>query len=156
MDEVLAGNPDDLLYKWIREPRNRDALVLDENPNPPLIQKIVNEGYGKDLSDHELEQIGQDPFLVAHAMTSLNRCVVTTETSAPSKLRQNRKLPDVCTSFGVSCCDTFKLIRELKFTTSWDQQLSPSITETFQQELKLISKNDDWQLSSKSSLKGQF
>ena len=72
MDEVLAGNPDDLLYKWIRAPRNRDALVLDENPNPPLIQKIVNGGYGKDLSDHELEQIGQDPFLVAHAMTSLN------------------------------------------------------------------------------------
>jgi hypothetical protein len=50
---------------------------------------------------------------------TVTRCVVTTEVSKPSRQRQNRKLPDVCGTFGVKCCDTFALTKQLGFKTGW-------------------------------------
>ena len=38
---------------------------------------------------------------------------------APAKKRQNRRIPDVCETFGVSCCNPFKVTRELGFKTGW-------------------------------------
>jgi hypothetical protein len=64
--------------------------------------------------------VTQDPFLIAYALVSAaDRCVVTTEVSAPRKQRQNRRIPDVCTTMGVMCCDTFVLTRALGFKTGW-------------------------------------
>jgi Domain of unknown function (DUF4411) len=52
-------------------------------------------------------------------MSGADRWVVTREVSAPSKKRQNRKLPDVCMTFGESWCDPFRVNRELGFKTGW-------------------------------------
>jgi hypothetical protein len=49
--------------------------------------------------------------------------VVTVETSAPKKLRQNRKVPDVCRVMGVECCNPFEFNRALGFRTQWKQDL---------------------------------
>ncbi|WP_216361514.1 DUF4411 family protein [Candidatus Chloroploca asiatica] len=68
-----------------------------------------------------LSKIGRDPFLVAYALAVPPRCVVTVEVSRPARKRQNRKVPDVCTSLGVQWCNTFTLIRELGFRTSWQR-----------------------------------
>jgi hypothetical protein len=43
----------------------------------------------------------------------------TTEVSAAAKIRQNRRLPDVCRQFGIRCIDAFLLNKELGFTTGW-------------------------------------
>ena len=81
-----------------------------------MVQEVIEQGYGSDLTDDELEEIGRDPILIAYGRIDLaNRCVVTTEASAPSKKRQNRRVPDVCNDFGVAWCNTFILTKKLGF-----------------------------------------
>lgn len=122
-EEVKDGSRDeerDLLFDWIQTRENRDAIVLVEDVNEVLVRRVLDLGYAPDLSDDEIEQIGRDPFLIAYALASpADRCVVSNETSAPGKQRQNRRIPDVCTSVGVTCCTPFDMMRALHFSTSW-------------------------------------
>lgn len=122
-EEVKDGGTDeerDLLFGWVSEEGNKAALILEEEVDPDLVSRVVDAGYARDLNDLEIEQIGRDPFLIAYALAApAERCVVTTEVSAPRKQRQNRKIPDVCASLGASCCDTFTMLRALGFTTGW-------------------------------------
>ena len=84
-----------------------------------MVARAVAKGYAVDHTDNEIQQLGRDPFLVASAMVSEGRCVVTTEVSKPGRRRANRHLPDVCASFGVTSCNTFELTRRLNFRTQW-------------------------------------
>lgn len=121
-EEVKDGpnGTKDLLFGWIQTDAVQEALVLNEPVDAALVQRVITEGYAADLTDTEAEQLGRDPFLVAYAMADpQNRIVVTAETSKPSKKRQNRHLPDVCSSMGVQCCDPFTFNRALKFSTNW-------------------------------------
>ena len=124
--EVKEGPDDaekDLLFAWLQEGVNKKALLLDEKVDPDLVQKVIAEGYAPDLTDDEVEQIGRDPFLIAYGLAAKERCVVTVETSAPKKQRQNRKVPDVCKGMGVSCCNPFELNRALGFRTQWKMDI---------------------------------
>jgi len=118
MIEEIEEGKDDLLLEWMGE--NQQNLLLSEDVDPRLVQEAVYKGYADDLADHEVDQLGRDPFLIAYALVDkTKRVVVTTETSSPKKIRQNRKIPDVCCGLGVACCDTFALNRKLGFRTSW-------------------------------------
>ena len=123
IEEITVGKKEDRLTMWIKSTNINNALLLSEEAEQPIVQKVVNEGYASDLSDYELEAIGRDPFLISYALGNPNRCIVTVETSSPKKQRQNRKVPDVCSSLGIACCDPFKLYRDLGFKTSWKSQL---------------------------------
>jgi Domain of unknown function (DUF4411) len=84
-------------------------------------------GDAADLTDDELLQIGRDPFLIAYAMASPEgRCVVTHEASAPSKQRQNRRIPDVCLTMGVTSCTPFEMGKALGFKTGWKAEMPQS------------------------------
>ena len=86
-----------------------------------LVQHVLDTGYGKNLTDVELEEIGRDPFLVAYAAVDPgSRTVVTLEVSASAKMRANRRVPDVCADVGVTSCNPFALYRDLGFSTSWN------------------------------------
>ena len=51
-----------------------------------LVQHVLVTGYGNDLTDVEIEEIGRDPFLIAYALANPSeRIVVTTEISRPSE-----------------------------------------------------------------------
>ncbi|HTS25518.1 MAG TPA: DUF4411 family protein [Bryobacteraceae bacterium] len=119
LEEVLAGSKkEDPLLAWMTD--HKDVLRLKETVDPTLVNKVVTEGYAPDLTDDELEEIGRDPFLIAYALAQPNdRCVVTVEVSAPGKQRQNRRVPDVCNTFGVKCQNPFQVYRSLGFSTSW-------------------------------------
>jgi hypothetical protein len=119
MDEIEVGRKGDLLLDWINGVRVRDELLLEETVDVGLVQRVVYEGYGTDLTDTEIEELGRDPFLVAYALATPDRCVVTSEVSKPSTKRQNRRIPDVCASFSVACCGPFQLNRALGFHTAW-------------------------------------
>jgi hypothetical protein len=122
--EVKDGGTDkekDILYDWVQDADNKDAILLKEDVDPTLVRKVTEEGYAVDLNDVEIEKIGRDPFLIAYALASpADRLVVTTEVSKPSKQRANRQLPDVCKLFGITCIDTFQLTKALRFSTNWD------------------------------------
>ena len=116
--EISIGT--DKLAEWIKGKEIRDSLILDEEVNSELLSRIINEGYGSDLSDIEVADIGRDPFLIAYALNSKEpRVVVTTETSKPSRSRGKRKIPDVCKDFDISCINTYELIKQLDFSTNW-------------------------------------
>jgi hypothetical protein len=113
------GQTKDLLYAWIQNAEIKKSLILKEEFEITKLQHVVNVGYAKDLTDDEVPQLGRDPFLIAYALNNINRCVVTAEISNPEKKRKNRKIPDVCKSLGVRCCDPFALSRLLGFSTNW-------------------------------------
>lgn len=122
-EEIKEGRDSDLLFAWIKEADTKRDLLLTEQVDPTLVDSVITQGYAADLTDIEIEQIGRDPFLIAYALADVGvRCVVTTEVSKPTKQRQNRRVPDVCGSLGVSCCDTFSLLRALNFNTSWQSR----------------------------------
>lgn len=122
-DEIKEGPDDgekDLLYAWLQEDAHRDALVLPDEAQGAIVQKVVDNGYAPDLTDDELEEIGRDPFLVAYALAMNPRPnIATLEVSKPKRVRKNRKLPDVCDSLGVDWCTPYKMNKELGFSTSW-------------------------------------
>ena len=118
-EEVIASkDKKDPLVEWLKN--YKETLVLDEEVDVNQVTRVLGHGYASDLTDEELIKIGRDPFLVAYALVDiLNRSVVTTERSRPSRRRANRKLPDVCDDFNVRCIHTFALIQELDFHTGW-------------------------------------
>ncbi|PNG26476.1 DUF4411 family protein [Methylocella silvestris] len=105
------------LREWVCATSVKQHFVLDEEVDQDLVEHVLATGYGPNLTDSELEKVGQDPFLVAYGLAREGRFVVTKEVSAPSKQRANRKVPDVCNSVGVSWMRDFDLYKALGFST---------------------------------------
>ena len=116
-EKVTDANDD--LAIWLKD--NRGAMLLAEDVDLALVNLVTQRGYAQDLTDHETEQLNEDPFLIAYALADIKqRCVVTTERSRPKRQRANRHIPDVSNDFGVCCRNTFQLIDELDFRTNWN------------------------------------
>lgn len=119
-EEITNGT--DSVAKWLKDKEHAEKLILDEGVEVASLQKITEEGYGPNVTDIELIEIGRDPFLISAALKDINnRTVVTEEPSRPSCKRQNRRVPDVCNQFNVKWCNSFSLIQLLNFSTSWDK-----------------------------------
>ena len=119
-EEVANGN--DCLRDWVKRVEVKSELRLDDDVDIGLVQRVTDQ-YATDLTETEIEQIGADPFLIAHALADpAGRCVVTTESSKPSSQRANRKDPDVCRSLGIPSCNTFQLLKDLDFSTDWNRR----------------------------------
>ncbi len=106
---------DSNLKAWLKD--NRKAILLNDDTHLEHVSDILDL-YAPDLTEAELEQIGQDPFLIASAKAN-GGVVVTKEKSRRGRVRGNRHIPDVCRDAGVRCIDDHMLIRELDFRTSW-------------------------------------
>jgi hypothetical protein len=111
----------DLLASWAEESDTKQALILSEKSEPMYVSKVLYEGYTSNPTDDDIEKVGMDPFLIAHALRDRSgRCVVTAETSKPSRKGANRHIPDVCQFFGVRSCNLFLMLSELNFSTRWN------------------------------------
>lgn len=95
----------------------KKALILDEEVNSDLVETVLSKGYGENLTDSELEKVGQDPFLIAYGLSDASRIIVTKEVSRPSKQRGNRKVPDVCNDLSVQWMKDFDFFRVMDFKT---------------------------------------
>lgn len=105
-----------LLPEWLCQPNVREALILNEAADLQRVQQVLAHGYAPDLTDVELEEIGQDPFLIAAALGNPDRVIVSREASKPSATRARRRIPDVCGMFGVTVITDFALYRKLNFS----------------------------------------
>ena len=104
------------LHDWLTDAANSEAMLFDQRIDPANLNKVLTQGYASDLNDSEIEEIGQDPFLIGYALTDVaGFTVVTKEVSAPSKQRANRRVPDVCKTFGIRSINDFEFYRELSF-----------------------------------------
>lgn len=116
--EVVDGNG--ALVEWLKEPGRRRALELNETADVDRVRRVVARGYAADLDALELAQVNGDAFLVSHALCQpADRTIVTFEVSRPTKSRANRKVPDVCATFGIASCTLFQMVDALDFTTDW-------------------------------------
>ncbi len=104
-----------LLSEWINSEEIKEVLLLDEEVDRTIFNGVIDRAYAPDLNDHELEEAGQDPFLVAYALNASNRVVVTKEVSKISKRRGRTKVPDACNTMGVRWINDFEFYRELDF-----------------------------------------
>jgi len=108
-----------LLHDWITDANVSASMLLQQQTNPAHLNSVIANGYAPDLNDSEIEEIGQDPFLIAYAYADpTGTTVVSREVSAPSKQRANRRVPDVCKAFGIRCISDFEFLRELNFKIS--------------------------------------
>lgn len=64
IEEITEGSE---LAQWLNEGDNYDALKLDQDVDPALVQTVI-EKYASDLNDAEIIEVGRDPFLIAHAL----------------------------------------------------------------------------------------
>ncbi len=115
-DEVVGH--DDPLANWLKEDEHKDALLLDEEADPDLVQQVLIDGYMANdprFDDAQIQKIGRDAFLVAYAVADATRVIVTREVSAPSKELGNRKVPDVCDDCGIEWTTDYELYRLLDF-----------------------------------------
>lgn len=110
----------DELADWAVQPEVKNALLFAEQAEPDLVARITYGGYIANPTDDELKKIGRYPFLISYALRDIeNRCIVTTETSKPTKTGANRHIPDVCKDFNIRCINNFQMIKGLNFSTSW-------------------------------------
>src|SRR3989339_868284 len=118
-EEVSSGNDD--LAEWIKESEAKSSLVLADEADISLVQKVLKEGYAKDLSDTEIEKLGRDPFIIANALKNPEEIVVVTKEPHTLRTRANKNIPEVCDVLGVKHCTPFDLTRILGFSTNWKQ-----------------------------------
>ena len=114
-DEV-AGSLD-VLGKWMNRPDVKASIILPERTDRKKLQHVLDYGYGTDLNDVEMQEIGRDPFLIAAALWNGDRIVVTREVSSPSRKRANRKIPDVCRDLKIDVISDYEFYRRLDFNT---------------------------------------
>ena len=116
----------DALAEWAEQIDVKNALLFGEEAEQDLVARITYGGYVANPTDDELEKIGRDPFLLSYALKNPeNRCIVTTESSKPSRRGANRHVPDVCGDFGIRCINSFEMIREMNFSTGWNNHNTP-------------------------------
>ncbi len=117
-EELKAGS--DNLADRAKTAETETVLKFDEEVDIDLVRWVTEEGYAPDLTDIEIVEIGRDLFLVAYGLVDpKNLVIVTTERSRPGARRKNRKIPDVCTQFGIRSCNAFTFGHELGFRTDW-------------------------------------
>lgn len=111
-----------LHVEWINSPEVKAALLLEEDADPALVQRVINVGYqGMDpaFDDIQHTKYGKDPFLVAYALVNpAERIVVTREVSKRTRRLGNTKLPDACDDCGIDWINDFALYSRLNFDLS--------------------------------------
>ncbi len=123
-DKADGNGNIDPLSDWSSKDPVKDALIYQADVDVGLLNRVIFEGYMESPTERDLDKMGMDPFLIAHALADSSAyCVVTSEVSKPTKTGANRKIPDVCAELGVNCCDLYNLIDQLDFSTAWKSQL---------------------------------
>ena len=61
------------LKDWITTPEVKNTLILPEEVDQGLFNQVLDNAYAPNLKDDELEEAGQDPFLIAYGLMGPER-----------------------------------------------------------------------------------
>lgn len=106
------------LPTWLKQREVKDALLLEEQADPLLVQRALDQGYQAQdprFYDGELEKIGRDAFLVAYGLADPRRVIVTREVTKRTKRLGSSKLPDACDDCAVRWTTDYELYKILDF-----------------------------------------
>ena len=121
LDEITPSPRDSSFSSWLRT--NAQDLAFSEAHSSANLERVLRQGYGfahSDIAAGELSRVLNDAQLISMALASkATRRVVTLESPQPGRPPlpepRNRRIPLVCAQLGISCINTFDLIRELDF-----------------------------------------
>ena len=87
--EKVTDAKKDAVSKWLRN--NKDAMLFSEDIDADMVNFVIEQGYAADLTDDEIEQLNEDPLLIAYAhcrphtaLYSNNREIKTKKTKGKS------------------------------------------------------------------------
>ena len=103
------------LFDWTHRQDVPKQFILDEQLDRNVHEQVLSRGYGENLEEKDYLSMGKDSILIAYAKKQPNRIVVTKERSKPSKMKGNRKIPDVCKDLGIGCIDDYEFQRRCDF-----------------------------------------
>ncbi len=109
--EEITHAEDDLA-DWLKRSNIR-VHKIDESVTQCLKKIYDANPVHKFLVDNTKQRSLADPWVVAHALTENNVCVVTKEEKVTAKNTTRIKIPNVCDNMGVRWVNDFQLIEEL-------------------------------------------
>jgi len=114
LDEITPYDVE--LKAWMKG--NCHSLALEELVDRNTLSHVFSHGYEVEMNEMNLQETGNDPFLIAYALRDpKHRVVVTYETSKPSMVGVNRKIPDVCKYLGIDCIPPYQLLDILELSS---------------------------------------
>ena len=113
--ELLQGRDDDSLVKWVHESVPADFFLNCNNAEVVATYTEVMLWAQRNAQFYDSAKAkfatGADGWLVAYA--KVHGCVVVTLEESRPESRNQVKLPDVCSQFGVVYQDVFTMLRAL-------------------------------------------
>ena len=101
------------LVGWLEEHK---TVFLCRTEECLIALPKVAQGYGDPLlSEEELEMLGADPFIIAHAIVA-GGTVVTHEKPTNATIPKNKKIPSVCQALNVPCLTLLTFMWEMRRT----------------------------------------
>ena len=107
-------NYNDNLSEW--STKRRGSLVIDEDV--VNLERTISDGYGFTAmpTEEQLDKMGRDPFLLSYCLNDFpNRIAVSHESSKPSRMNANMKIPDACGKLGIPHRTLSMVLKELGF-----------------------------------------
>ena len=108
-DELAEGN--DYLAEWIKKRKN-SGMFADPDEETQIRFKNVANYVSSNYADPHVATFlsGADPWVISQALAD-NSVVVTKETAVNLNSKKV-KIPNICHHFGVSCINTYTMLRE--------------------------------------------
>ena len=118
IDEVEEElHPDEEIIKWLKKSRVKDTGFFQDTKDPRVKQKhqeivaYVNASSQYFTEAKEKFLNGADPWLIAYA--AVHGCVLVTHEQKAPDAKKTVPMPNICDEFGVECCDTYEMLKEL-------------------------------------------
>ncbi len=112
--ELRKGRKDDELFIWTKsEFDHAFASTNDEDvvsAYGTIMRRAFSQQQFTSAAKNEFAQ-GADAWLIAYSMAK--DCIVVTLETFSKGVKRSIKIPNVCKSFGITCIDTFEMLREL-------------------------------------------
>lgn len=87
--------------------------IQDAAPFLPTVLHTYSSPSGAPMTEIQLERLGADPYVIAHAM-AVKGVVVSEEAPKRATAPHNKKIPDICSALKVPCVRFPRFIWEMK------------------------------------------
>jgi hypothetical protein len=115
-DEIMKGN--DTLKDWADSDfkeffQTSETIPITEHYAELVMWAEAEQQYVQNAKDEFMLRENADAWVIAYAKNY--KCTVVTSEVIDSKITVSIKIPNVCDAFNIPYCNTFELLRELKF-----------------------------------------
>ncbi len=108
ISEIRKGK--DFLIPWVEA--NKSTLMVRTDECLSCLPKVAKQYTG--LLESEIEEVGADPFLIAHAVSHNEGIVVTNEAPSNATNPRKMKIPSICQQLNTVCITMNRFLWETR------------------------------------------